>query len=356
MARARLAALLFLLLAACNREGATGPFAESRTPPDLGPRFFAPEGWAWGYVQVGDKPPQRYGVGSTWRAPRADVVILPGYGESAETWFETVRSLTRQGYSVWVLDRVGQGGSGRFTLPRDLGYAPSLDPDVAGLTSLVRVVVRPRPGTPLIVVGSADGAVVGLLAVERGLRADGLILTSPRLAAAIRPATGLAARIPGLDRLPDRGWRGWSRGDPDDWGRGRTHDPWRGGVTKAWQTANPDLRMSSPSLGWRRAFALGSEAAVKGARGASIPVVMLTAGPPEPRLAALCQALADCRAAPIAGAKSALHLEADPWRAPWLATISRTIAGKVDVARDPQTAEDSPDRTETSDERGRGAP
>lgn len=357
MARARFAALLLLLLAACNREGATGPFAESRTPPDLGPRFFTPESWAWGYVQVGDKPVQRYGVASTWRAPRASLVILPGYGESAETWFETVRALTRQGYTVWVLDRAGQGGSGRYALPRDLGYAPSFDPDVAALTSLVRVVIRPRPGTPLIVIAAADGAVVALRATERGLRIDGLILSSPKLApTATEPLKGLAAHIPGLDRLPERGWRSWSRDDPSDWTRGLTHDPWRGGVTKAWQTANPDLRMSSPSLGWRRAFAQATSAATKDAQSVSAPVVLITAGTPEPRLAALCKAITDCRTAPIPDARLALHLEADAWRTPWLATITSTIASKVDAARDPRASDDSSDGSEASDDNPRVTP
>jgi len=350
MARARYAALLFLLLAACNREGATGPFAESRTPADLGPRFLTPEGWAWGYVQVGDKPPQRYGVASTWRAPRAHLVILPGYGESAETWFETVRVLTRQGYTVWVLDRAGQGGSGRYALPRDLGYAPSFDPDAAALTSLVRVVIRPQPGTPLFVIGASDGAIVALRAAERGLGTDGLILSSPRLASsAPEPVKGLAARIPGLDRLPDRGWRSWSRDDPGDFGRGLTHDLWRGGVTKAWQTANPDLRMSGPSLGWRRAFAKASSAAIEEAPRVAAPVTLLTAGPPDSRLTALCKALSDCRVVPIPGARPALHLEADPWRRAWLATISTLVGRKVDLVRDPQV-DDSTEGSEASDE------
>jgi lysophospholipase len=357
MPRARFAVLLFLWLAACGRGGALGPFAESRTPPDLGPRFFTPEGWAWGYVQIGGNAAQRYGVAATWRAPRAHIVILPGYGESAETWFETVRALTRQGYSVWVLDRAGQGGSGRYTLPRDLGYAPGFDPDVAALTSLVRVVIRPRPGTPLIVLGAADGAVVALRAAERGLRTDGLILSSPRLAPAIQePVTGLASRIPGLDRLPDRGWRGWSRAEPDDRARGLTHDPWRGGVTKAWQTANPDLRMSAPSLGWRRAFALASAAAVREAANVASPVEIITAGPAEPRLAALCEVMTRCHPLPILGAKAALHLEADPWRAPWLAAIEQTVARKVDTARDPRSGDDLSDGAETSEDRPTIAP
>lgn len=343
MARAPIVALLLLLLAACGREGATGPFAESRTPPNLGPRFFAPEAWAWGYVRVGDAPPQRYGVASTWRVPRAVVVIAPGYGETAETWFETIRALTRRGYSVWVLDRAGQGGSGRYALPRDLGFAPGFAPDVAALKSLVRVVVRPRPGTPLVLLGHADGAVVVLRAAEQGLRADGLVLSAPRLAPAQAEAERrVLDRVRILDPLPDRGWRPWGRDGSDDFERGLTHDPWRGAVTKAWQSANPDLRLSSANRAWRRGYAEASRAAVDAAGSIAAPVLMLTPGAPQPRLAGLCHALSDCRAVPLAGARPALHLEADPWREPWLAAVSYFIAAKVDAVR--RVAGARPDR------------
>lgn len=334
MARAPIVALLLLLLAACAREGATGPFAESRTPPSLGPRFFTPEAWAWGYVRVGDAQPQRYGVASTWRVPRATVVIAPGYGETAETWFETIRTLTRRGYSVWVLDRAGQGGSGRYALPRDLGFAPGFDPDVAALKALVRVVVRPRPGTPLILLGHADGAVVVMRAAEQGLHADGLVLSAPRLAPARAEAERpVLDRIRLLDPLPDRGWRPWSRDLSDDFERGLTHDPWRGAVTKAWQAANPDLRLSGPNRAWRRGYAEASAAAVAETTGIAAPVLMLTPGPPGVGLANLCRAMSDCRAVPLAGARPALHLEADPWREPWLAAVVSFVAAKVDAAR-----------------------
>jgi lysophospholipase len=350
MARALPVVLLCLALAACNRQGGTEPFAESRTPPDLGPQFFAPEGWSWGYVQVGRKPPQRYGVASTRRAPRANIVIAPGYGESAETWFETARGLTGRGYSVWVLDRAGLGGSGRYTLPRDLGYAPGFGPDVAALKSLVRVVVRPKAGTPLILLGHGDGAVVVLRAVETGLASDGVVLSSPRLAPAkAETVTGLAARLPWLERLPERGWHGWSRAELDDLGRDQTHDPWRGAVNKAWQTANPDLRLAGPSLGWRRGFKTASAAAIEDARKVATPLLMLSAGAPEARLAAACAAMAACRAAPIDGAKPALHLEADAWRTPWFAAVSGFVASKVDRARTPQAEDDGQDSTEEPD-------
>src|SRR5262249_31672451 len=97
-------------------------FADSRPPPGLAERFYPPEDWAWGFLQVGDAPAQRYGVAAPPVTPRADVLILPDYGESAETWFETARDLTASGYVVWVLEGVGQGGSGRLTGHRDLGH------------------------------------------------------------------------------------------------------------------------------------------------------------------------------------------------------------------------------------------
>lgn len=356
MARARFAALLFLMLAACGREGATGPFADSRSPSDIGPRFLAPDAWTWGYVQVGDNPPQRYGVGSTWRAPRANVVVLPGYGEGAETWFETVRDLTRQGYTVWVLDRVGQGGSGRYAVPRDLGYAPSLEPDIAALTSLVRVVIRPRPGTPLVLLGQAEGAVVALRAVETGLGVDGLILSAPRLAGAEPARTDLwryAEKIPALDRLPTPDYQPWTREQPDDLARGVTHDPWRGAVNRAWQVANPDLRMTAPSPAWRRALSQASAAARRDASRVGAPVLLLTAGAPSHEDAALCASLPACRLTPIPGGRPALHLEADTWRAPWFAGVSAFVAGKVDRARQVKAAmpdENSPTPSETSED------
>lgn len=356
MARALIAALLLIMLAACGRGEVLGAFAESRTPPSIGPRFFTPEGWAWGFIQTGEHPIQRYGVATTWHAPRATVVILPGYGESAEVWFETVAALTRRGYTVWVLDRAGQGGSARYTLPRDLGYAPSFDPDVANLKGLVKVVIRPRPGTPIILLGHADGAVVALRAVETGLRADGVIISSPSLAArAVNQdsAQAWAGRIPLLGRLPMTGWRPWSRSLPDDREAGRTHDLWRGAVGKAWQTANPDLRMSQPSLGWRGAHQVASRQVETEAGRIQSPVLLLTGGAPDAETTALCKTLRRCSSLAIPGARADLHLESDPWRAPWFEAVTAFIADKADASRAvpiPEAAPISPVDPEASDE------
>lgn len=330
MVRAAIITLLalpaLLGLSACTRQVAVEPFAESRTPPDLGPRFMAPEGWAWGYVKVGSRPTQRYGVAGTSHAPSATVVIVPGYGETAETWFETVGDLNRRGYTVWVLDRAGQGGSGRYTLPRDLGHVPSFDADVAGLTALVRVVIRPSPASPVVLLSHADGAVVALRAAETGLRVGGVIASSPRIAStSTESARGLAQQFPFMDRLPSRGWRPWTRSAADDWKRGRTHDRWRGGVTHAWQTANPDLRLSGKSLGWRGAFTTASVAADLQAGAIKAPILMITPGPASQTLQALCGRAADCVIRPQTGAMASLHLESEAWRRPWMAAVSGFI-------------------------------
>ncbi|WP_309646479.1 alpha/beta hydrolase [Phenylobacterium sp.] len=313
MVRASVIAALLLGLAACGRDEARAPFAESRVPPSLSARFQPPEGWAWGFIRAGLNPIQRYGVASTSRAPRAIVVILPGYGESAEVWFETVRDLIGEGYIVWVLDRAGQGGSERFVAPRDLGHLPSFDTDVAGLTHLLRVVVRAPDDMPVLVMGHADGAVVALAAVESGVKVDGLILTSPWLALG-----DAAPPLPGLDRAAGPDWKPWSREGRDDLAKGHTHDAWRGKVGHAWQTANPDLRMSGSSRGWQAAHRAASRDAHDRAAAARAPILMLNA---DNDAQSLCQRASDCRQIALPGARRAVHLEADRWRAPWRASV-----------------------------------
>ncbi|MBU4436052.1 MAG: alpha/beta hydrolase, partial [Alphaproteobacteria bacterium] len=162
MRRRLLVTLLLASLAGCGDGGSRAPFAESRIPPSIAPRFYAPDNWAWGYVRVGAGRIQRYGVSAPPVAPRAIVLILTGYAEPAEKWFETARRLNTDGYTVWVLERQGQGGSERATPWRDLGHADSFEPDVAAVRALINVVVRPKGDAPLVVLGHGDGGLVAL--------------------------------------------------------------------------------------------------------------------------------------------------------------------------------------------------
>jgi lysophospholipase len=338
-----LALIPVVTVSACGDGGSRAPFAESRTPPSLSSRFFPPQGWSWGYVRSGEGLVQRYGVTAPPVAPKATILILTGYGESAEKWFETVTDLTAQGFSVWVLERQGQGGSGRETPWRDLGHIDSFDPDVAAVRALVKGVIRPRPDTPLVIVGHSEGGLIALRAAQQGLAMDGLVLSSPAfgLTALPRPRADFAKFTPAM-RFLRLGWiktpdqPGWRRDAPGD---GLTHDPVRGKVQAAWMLANPDLRMGGRSLGWFAAFFDASEAAAQDIRKTNAPTLMLTAGQdkavsatPQDRL---CAAMINCQETRYPKSGHDLHMESDAVRQAWLAAI-------VDFTRARTTARSLP--------------
>jgi lysophospholipase len=323
---------LSLVVSACGDGASRAPFAESRTPPSLSARFYPPQGWAWGYVQVGDGPVQRYGVAAPPVAPRATILILAGYGETAEKWFETTSELTGRGFTVWVLERQGQGGSERLTPWRDLGHVNSFDPDVSAVKALVKTVIRPRSGQRLIVLGHGEGGLVGLRAAQAGLPMDRLVLTSPAFGLSYlpRPRADFARFAPALRTLR-LGWirtsdqRAWRRDAPDGRSEGLTHDAERGKVQAAWMLANPDLRMGGRSLGWFAAFIDASEAAARDIGRTTVPVLMLSAGrdvvvttTPQARL---CREMKACRQVRYSDGGHDLHMESDGVRSPWLNEI-----------------------------------
>ncbi|KQV57233.1 lysophospholipase [Caulobacter sp. Root343] len=337
-----LAIVPILTVAACGDGASRAPFAETRTPPSLSARFYAPQGWAWGFVRSGEGLIQRYGVASPPVTPRATILILTGYGESAEAWFETISELNARGFTVWVLERQGQGGSERATPWRDLGHADRFDPDVSAVRALTKGVIRPRIDIPFVVLGHSEGGLVALLAAEQGLAMDGLILSSPAfgLSNLPRPRSDFARFTPamralrlGWIRTPDQ--PGWRRDGPDGVQSGATHDAQRGKVQAAWMLANPDLRMGGRSLGWFAAFFDASETAARDIRRANVPALMLDAGKDKAVTATpkgrLCAAMADCQETRYRDAGHDLHMESDAVREPWLAAIVDFTRARLDA-------------------------
>jgi lysophospholipase len=281
---------LVLSLAACGDRQAHAPFTDSRLPSGLSPKDWPPHGWAWGLIRVGDAPAQRYGVAAAPTVPRAQVLILPGYGDFAETHFAEASALIDHGDTVWILDGAGQGGSGRAVEPRDVGHVAAFDEDQRGLEAIVDQVMRPPGDAPFVIVAEGTAAPVALHALQLGrMRASGLILIDPVLKTPGAPnldQAGWASRL-GLGAIRAPGERAWVRDDqlknPDQQRR------------MAWQTANPDLRMGGPSLGWQAAFAdlIGAMDAAGWSK-ATAPVLLLTSTPASAEENRLCRALPHC--------------------------------------------------------------
>lgn len=338
MLRHALVLLLALPLFACGEQGSRAPFADSRTPPGLERRFLPPNGWAWGYVQVGEDAVQRYGVSAPHGAPTSQVLILTDYGESAETWFETANDLNAKGVVVWILERQGQGGSERLTGKRERGHVLSYAPDVTATKAMVKAVIRPDGRLPLTVLGQGQGGLVALRAAEEGLMADALVLSAPTFELNALPAPKAqlikTARLARQARLSFLAWptaQDWRRDGPDDKTLGLTGDPVRGAVNHAWQTANPDLRMGAPSLGLYAAYYDALDATARDLATVKIPTVLLAGDAdtvtPASAQASVCKALADCRETRLPGGRHALHLERDSVRGAWLEAVIQTVRG-----------------------------
>lgn len=307
---------LAFLLSACGQDGGREPFTESRTPPVISPRFLPPEGWAWGLVQAADYPAQRYGVSSPSTGPLAHIVILPGYGESAEAWFETAADFNARSYTVWVLEGAGQGGSGRFTAGRDVGHIPSLEPDLLGMKAMLRTII-PEDGKPVIVVGSRSAAPVAILASQAGYGGDALVLLAPWKPASAGPHDAMMSGL-GLGGLREPWATGWIRDSQIP-----SSDRYRAGVEQLWQKVNPDLRMGAPSLGGRLALARGWDEAKAALPSLKTPVLMISA---PAQLAAACSKTCVAEPPP-AGAKGPyLHLESDSVRTAWMTSVDGIVA------------------------------
>ena len=290
---------LVLLLAACGARDDSAPFTDSRLPPALSLADFPPAGWAWGLIQTAkDAPAQRYGVAAPATAPRAQVLVLPGYGDFAETHYRQLRAFVGQYYISWALDGAGQGGSGRAVGPRDLGHADAFDPDVVAVSAMVRQSIRPSQDAPLVLVAEGTAAPVALRALQTNAQGvSGVVLVQPSLTGTITADARLTTWAPrlhlGFIRAP--GGSGWSHdaGTPDiSTDRGRR---------LAWQAANPDLRMGDPSLGWLAAFDdLTSAVKAAGWSRVTVPVLILTPrGGADPDWAPICRALPHCVLEPL---------------------------------------------------------
>jgi lysophospholipase len=326
------------------------PQPQSVAGPALAARFLQPPGFRWHSFQAIDGASLRYGHLAA-ATPRAEAVMVGGFTECAEKYFETMRDLTARGLSVWCLDWRGQGGSQR---PKRLPHRPrrrDFDRDAADLAAFAAGL--PPTANPRVVFAHSMGGAIALLCLRaRPDLFDAAILSAPMLAIptgplplpAARLITG-AARLSGFGLCVVPGVKRWRPGREPSPERSRvSSDAERCRLQYEWFTARPELRVGGPTLDWLDA-ALAFVARIGRPQFlADIRTPILMASPgrdrvvPVDALRRTARLLPDCRLVELPDSKHEPFLETDAIRDRWLAAIDRFLDERLSVLRDDRFA------------------
>jgi lysophospholipase len=308
-------------------------------------RFLEPSGFVWGSFPTTDGAELRWGHLPAKEA-RAECVMVGGFAECMEKYFETIGDLAARGYSVWCLDWRGQGGSSR---PRRFPTRPRprhFDRDASELASFTKKL--PATRRPRLLIGHSMGGATALLCLKGypGLF-DAAILSAPMLAirtgglppALVRCITGFA-RATGLGICFVPGASRWSPDRTPTPERSRvSNDPERCRLQHAWFSAHTELRVEAPTWGWLdSALHLVARMAKKEfLGGVDTPILLASAGietflcPEAHRRAA--RLLPECTLVEFPDSKHEPFLERDAIRDRWFAAIDRFVEERLGRTR-----------------------
>jgi acylglycerol lipase len=108
-------------------------------------------------------------------APKAVILGLHGFGDYRDAFEEPAKVWSKDGIATYAYDQRGFGQS------PSRGRWPGTDTLVGDALAVAQMVRARHPGVPFYVVGESMGGAVALVAADRGLQADGLVLSAPAL-------------------------------------------------------------------------------------------------------------------------------------------------------------------------------
>jgi len=312
-------------------------------PPTLDARFLEPADLRWGRWAAADGASLRWAhlpLAKAAEQPRAHCVLLGGFTEFAEKYFETMRDLAARGLDVWFLDWREQGGSERR---EQRPGARLFDRDAQDLADFIATTL-PAGDAPPVLVAHSMGAAIALLALHRNpALAQAAILSAPMLdlasgwcpRALARSLTWLATRTGfGGQFIPAGPASGPWRRDANLCPQNSitSHDPARCMVHQSWFESCPRLRVDGPTFAWAdAAFALTARLRAKNFLAAiTTPILIGSAGkeflvrPQSHRPAA--ERLPHGRIVAFPDAKHELFHETDDVRSRWFKAIDHFLA------------------------------
>jgi lysophospholipase len=310
-------------------------------PALLPERFREPSGFVWGGFAAPDGGELRWGHLEA-AFPRAECVMVGGFTECIEKYFETVADLAERGLSVWCLDWRGQGGSER---PRRLPSRPRprrYDRDAGDLALFTRSL--PPSRYPRLLIAHSMGGAIALVCLRQfpGLF-DAAVLSAPmlgirtgRVPPTLARCITRAARASGLGLCFVPGASRW-RPDriPSPATSRISSDPERCRLQYSWFSARAQLRVDEATYGWldealklvRRIAKPEFLAAIQ------TPILLASAGvewfvnPAAHRRAA--RLLPDCTFVEFPDSKHEPFLERDAIRDCWLDAVDRFVGERV---------------------------
>ncbi len=313
-------------------------------------RFEESAGFQWGTFTNAKGAKIRYGHALPTGTPKGTMVIVPGFREPIEKYFETIRDMTDKGFAVWAMDWHGQGGSERY-LKDNLQkmHGEGYDEHIKTLDQFAAKIVSQSPG-PFILTAHSMGAHIGLRYLKEHAGVfDAALLTAPMLdintGALPKPVARQMARFAKagsyLEKYVPLG---------EDWAETRevfannkkTSDPERFAVTAEIFNAKPGLQMGDATYGWvyhtfESIDILHKEDYLKSI---TTPILMQISGDDEIVDAKAARRavgfLPHCTAVDMPAAKHEIWMERDVLRDEWMKHIDFFLARQIKAAPAPK--------------------
>lgn len=307
-----------------------------------------PPGFEWGRFQNKKGAHIRYGHVRPEGESRGTVVLVGGFRESIEKYFETARDFLNQGLEVWMMDWRGQGGSSRY-LPHEpqKSHHEGYDEQIATLHQFTQDIVQ-KNDKPLFLAAHSMGANIGLRYLKEH---DGVftaaIMTSPMTDIHTNGIPGWLARqwvkVAGaLNALGNYapGSKPWTH---DAFANNdRTTDRERFNAWMNFLDTRPDLQMGGPTYGWlHHTFesirVLNQEDYLKSIKTPILVGMTSNDGVViSDTLVRATSLLPDCKVVDFPAAKHEIWMERDDIRSAWLKEAVSFINAYITPSSSPQ--------------------
>ena len=195
---------------------------------------------------------------------RGGIILLTGWKEFIEKYFEVVQDFHKRGFSVFTMDWRGQGKSDRLSAAAHDSHIEDFADFRADIAQLTDEIARPRVAGPLFLVTHSMGGAPALqLLADGDARFSGAVLCAPltrmpqpaaqralyKAFAALAGALGRSdAALPGVDVV----------GASFETSKVTT-DRRRHQIFTDLEAASPEARVDRPTFGWLKAALAASD-------------------------------------------------------------------------------------------------